>query len=83
MKMPKNQRYDVVYHTHHVSIEPHFCREWEDEHGGCYGTNVYHGLTLDEACSIVADWYENRAKEWREKTTYEAMAYRDMMDDGA
>ena len=60
-------RWDVVYHGDHVSIEPHFCREW-DENGGCYGTNPNHGLALDEAVEEVAKWHEKEAAMWRNRT---------------
>lgn len=60
-------RWDVVYKENHVSIEPHFCREW-DHTGGCYGTNPEHGYSFDEACDIVADWYDEQSKQWRNRT---------------
>ncbi len=59
-------RFDVVYHGGSVSIEPHFCREWDDD-GGCYGTNPNHGLSLKDACDEVADWHEKQAEMWREQ----------------
>lgn len=59
-------RYDVVYTAHGVTIDTHFCREW-DENGGCYGTNPDHGLSHSEACEEVAQWHERQAKEWRSK----------------
>lgn len=57
-------RYDVVFGRNSVSIEPHFCREW-DEDGGCYGTNPKHGFSWAEAVNHVADWHELQAKLWR------------------
>lgn len=57
-------RFDVCYHSDYATIEPHFCREW-DENGGCYGTNPDHGLSFDEACDEVAAWYEREAQFWR------------------
>lgn len=57
------ERFDVIYRGG-PSVEPHFCREW-DEDGGCYGTNPDHGLSWTEACDEVARWHERQAAEWR------------------
>jgi hypothetical protein len=57
------QRYDIHYHEHHVAIEPHFCRSWDDE-GGCYGTNPNHGFSWQEARKADADWHRERAEWW-------------------
>jgi hypothetical protein len=64
------QRYDVCYHGDRVTIEPHFCREW-DEDGGCYGTNPDHGYSWEEAREQIANWYESQARIWREKEEHE------------
>jgi len=69
-------RFDVVYRAHDVIIEPHFCREWS-ENGGCYGTDPDHGYSFDEACDIVAQWYEEQAKQWRERTHYMLDEYKE------
>jgi hypothetical protein len=61
------QRYDVVFHSDHVSIECHFCRDW-DADGGCYGTNPNHGLSLEEAIEECASWHDLQAKSFRDKT---------------
>jgi hypothetical protein len=58
------QRYDVVYYADYVTVEPHFCRDW-DETGGCYGTNPDHGYSIEEACEMVSDWYKQEADLWR------------------
>ena len=59
------QKYDVIFAVEdEVRIEPHFCREW-DEDGGCYGTNPEHGATWEQACESVVKYYESRAKHWR------------------
>lgn len=68
-------KFDVIYDGDKATIETHFCREW-DENGGCYGTNPEHGFTLDEACDIVAEWYENQAKEWRNRTHHTIHYYK-------
>jgi len=68
------QRFDVVYFAEHVSIEPHFCREWDDG-GGCYGTNPNHGMSFDEACEEAARWHEMQAKWWRDKEHSDALHY--------
>lgn len=63
------QRFDVVYHSNHTTIDAHFCRSWEpNETGeivGCYGTNPSHGYSLEEACEQVAEWYAQQAALWR------------------
>lgn len=68
-------RYDVVYYKTGPTIEPHFCREW-DLDGGCFGSNPEHGLSLEEACDEVAEWYETKAKEWRERNHPTVERYR-------
>jgi len=60
-------RFDVAYRPEGVTIEPHFCRSW-DEEGGCYGTNPNHGFTAADACDEVAEHYERLAKMWRDRT---------------
>lgn len=72
-------RFDVCYHSDHATIEPHFCREW-DEDGGCYGTNPDHGLSFDEACDEVAAWHEREAKLWRERQHHTCLYYLDNGD---
>lgn len=51
------QRYDICHYGKHVAIEPHFCREW-DENGGCYGTNPDHGYSWEEAKEQLISWHE-------------------------
>ncbi len=68
------ERYDVVYREHHATIEPHFCREWDDE-GGCYGTNPNHGFTFEAACEVVAGWYAEQAALWRSGEHHECLSY--------
>jgi len=70
------QRFDVVYHENRATIEGHFCREWDADGNGCYGTNPDHGYGFDEACDQVAEWYEQQAKLWRARTHHEAEYYR-------
>lgn len=70
------QRFDVCYSKDGCTIEPHFCRQW-DEDGGCYGTNPTHGYSFDEACDQVAEYHEQQAKAWRERTAYECTYYRE------
>ena len=69
-------RFDVCYHKDHATIEPHFCRQW-DEDGGCYGTNPEHGLSFEEACDQVAEYHEREAKLWRERQHYTCFYYLD------
>lgn len=69
------QRYDLSFRDDRMTIEPHFCRDW-DESGGCYGTNPDHGYSFDEACDQVAGWHEQQAKLWRDRTHHEAEYYR-------
>lgn len=72
-------RFDVCYHSGGCTIEPHFCRQW-DEDGGCYGTNPNHGYSFDEACDQVASYHEQQAKEWRERTHHTCLYYLDNGD---
>lgn len=69
-------RFDVVYLDDKCTIEPHFCREW-DENGGCYGTNPDHGYSFEEACDQVASFHEREAKLWRERDHYTCRYYLD------
>lgn len=59
------ERYDISYRNGGPTIEPHFCREWDDT-GGCYGTNPHHGYSLDEAREQIAQWHEQQASMWRD-----------------
>lgn len=67
-------RFDVCYRAAGVTIEPHFCREW-DEDGGCYGTNPDHGYSFDDACRQVADWHEQQASLWRQHKAADCLQY--------
>lgn len=67
-------RFDVCYQGEKCTIEPHFCREW-DEDGGCYGTNPDHGHSFEEACDHVAEWHESQAKLWRERQHHTCLYY--------
>lgn len=62
-----SNRYDVIYTSKQCYIQPHFCREW-DEDGGCYGTNPYHGFTFEEAKREVINYYQLRIGEIQEAT---------------
>lgn len=68
------QRFDVVYKDNSCTIEPHFCREW-DESGGCYGSNESHGYSFEEACRIVSDWHKSEAEEWAQQRSSDAIFY--------
>ena len=69
------QRYDLLFGGDRMTIEPHFCREWDAAGNGCYGTNPDHGYSFDEACDQVAEWHEQQAKLWRARTHHEAVYY--------
>ena len=56
------QMYDVQFGHDGIDIVPHFCREYD-----CFGTNPDHGMTLDEACEYVAQWYDEQARLYRTK----------------
>lgn len=73
-------RFDVVYRADGVSIEPHFCRSWDSD-GGCYGTNPNHGLSAAEACDEVAEWHEQQAKMWRDRTHPDLASYGNQNND--
>jgi len=66
-------RFDVIYSC---TIEPHFCRSW-DEEGGCYGTNPNHGVSFEEACNEVAEFYAELSKQWKNRTHHECEYYKD------
>ena len=57
-------RWDICYGSGMPTIQAHFCREWDSEGGGCYGTNPDHGYTWEEARLQVARWHLNAANEW-------------------
>ena len=38
----KDARLDIVWRGNDVSLDYHFCREWDGDNG-CYGTNPDHG----------------------------------------
>lgn len=64
--MPPN-RYDIIYGTIECTIEPHFCREW-DNGEGCYGYNPHHGYSWEEAKQIVIQFYQQKITEWEGAT---------------
>jgi len=68
-------RFDVIYRDGSAHIDHHFCREW-DEDGGCYGTNPKHGLSFDEACDEVANWYASQAEQWRKREHSNCLEFR-------
>lgn len=70
--MTEKHRFDVSYRGDDVSIDYHFCREWDGD-DGCYGTNTSHGMTFDEARAVVADHYARLSEYWR-GLTYEKWA---------
>jgi len=57
--MCKMTGFDVIYGIAGVTIDLHCCRR----NDGCTG-----GVTLDEACELVAQWYEEQAKLWRSQS---------------
>lgn len=65
-------RYDVVYAGIAITIEPHFCRDWEpNESGefvGCYGTNPNHGYTFEEAKKECIKLLEKEISYWKNTT---------------
>jgi hypothetical protein len=38
-------------------IVQHFCREWDADGEGCYGTNPNHGYPFDLAVREVIEWW--------------------------
>lgn len=61
-------RYDVVYYQHGgAGIDSHFCREWDDDDGGCYGTNETHGYSWEEAVAMVVEHFEVYKQVWLNK----------------
>ena len=61
-------RWDIIWNGS-PNIERHYCREW-DADGGCYGTNPNHGFSYNDACLRIADWHEQQAQYWREKSNH-------------
>lgn len=61
-----NRRYDICWRQHGPAIEPHYCREW-DENGECHGMNDKHGFSWDEACAEIAAWHLQQSQEWAVK----------------
>lgn len=78
--IPK-MRFDVCYPSEHASIEPHFCREW-DEDGGCYGTNPEHGYSFEEACDEMARWHQQQVDLWRKREHPLCLYYLEPDDEG-
>jgi hypothetical protein len=52
-------KFDIVYHGHYATIEPHL----PDPNG-----DPGDGYELEEACDIVAVWFETQARKWRDYT---------------
>lgn len=62
-----SDRFDVIYRGNDVSIDHHFCREWDGDRG-CCGTNPHHGMSFDEARQEVAEFYQALANHWKTVT---------------
>lgn len=58
-------KFDVVYHGHHVTIEPHVSEDG----------SVADGYDLAEACDMVAAWHEKEARRWRDGTHHTPRYY--------
>lgn len=63
--------YDICYYFDKITIEPHFCR--------C--TDCGGGMTLDEACEVVAKHFDEEARAMREKKHVMLMEY--VNEDGS
>jgi hypothetical protein len=61
-------RFDVIYGPDGIRLDYHFCREWDGEEGGCYGTNPNHGFSFDEAKEVIVSHYKNLVLGWETKT---------------
>ena len=68
-------KYDVIYDKNGIHLDYHFCREFDENMDGCFGTNEDHGFSFEEAKEEVAIWHEQRAKDIRSIT---AGDYHDM-----
>ncbi len=70
-------RFDVIYGGEDwwrgPYMEHHFCREWDEEHGGCYGTNPHHGFSFEQAKQFIIAWWEEQTEE---------SLFPDMFEDG-
>lgn len=60
-----SDKYDISWGQQHPTIDVHFCREWDDDKGGCYGTNPDHGYSIEEAAEVIAQWHEEQMNLWR------------------
>lgn len=57
-------RFDIVHHDHGgLSIDYHFCREWDGD-VGCYGTNPDHGYSFKEVAADMRRWHLEHAEYW-------------------
>lgn len=72
-KIP-DARFDVTYHSNHASLDYHYCREWDGDNG-CYGTNMSHGLSFEDACAEIAKYHERQAKLWKDHEHYSCLSF--------
>lgn len=63
--------YDVVFGADKVTIQPHFCRTID-----CGG-----GMSLESSCDIVAEYHEETAKMWRDRTHPDILSYTEDGDE--
>lgn len=64
-------RFDVIYSANYCTVRPHFCRL-----DNCFGSNEDCGYTLEEACSIVAEWYRSQASDWEHMIHIDAQRHK-------
>lgn len=63
--------YDVIYTKDGgVRIEPHFCREYD-----CFGTNPDHGMSLERAAEVCAEFHDEMARRYRAGTHSDILNY--------
>ena len=60
--------YDVVFRDR-VTIEEHLCRI----------INCGGGMSLESACDMVAEYHEETAKMWRDRTHPDISGYPDIL----
>lgn len=75
-------KYDVCYPSNGIpQAVPHFCREFDmDENGdfvGCYGMNMTHGYTFEEAKAEIVAWLERELEAAKQMQEEEHQAHED------
>ena len=57
-------RFDVSYDGSGANLDYHFCREFNGNGDGCFGTDPTHGLSFKQACDEIVMFHLEQAKYW-------------------